>query len=243
LFSAPAAAAFVQRDRQGSRLRGCNPFPARTEIWRSLLAVALLSLYNSISGGWDCDEQGYSGYWSRSRAIALGYGRFGEPVARRPPGAAGLGFCPGLDLGEFYDRIKACDEIAGRPATDPQVVLAVWLYATMQGIGAARAVERLCQQHAAYRQINDTSPPKPGFAYTLESRNPGVSTRYGSRLSASLRPSGEDRPRRSHIDPMLRQARHFSDPSRQCCAVELVDHSAEPLFTGHLRLRCADQKA
>ena len=36
---------------------------------------------------------------------------------------------------------------------------------------------------------------------------------------------------------MLRQARHFSDPSRQCCVVELIEHSAEPLFTGHLRLR------
>ena len=42
---------------------------------------------------------------------------------------------------------------------------------------------------------------------------------------------------------MLRQARHFSDPSRQCCVVELIEHSAEPLFTGHLRLRRTDQKA
>jgi hypothetical protein len=33
-------------------------------------------------------------------------------------------FVQGLDLGEFYDRIKARDEVAGRPATDPQVVLA-----------------------------------------------------------------------------------------------------------------------
>ncbi|MBV8090858.1 MAG: IS5/IS1182 family transposase, partial [Alphaproteobacteria bacterium] len=58
-------------------------------------------------------------------------------------------FVQGLDLSEFYDRIKARDEIAGRPATDPQVVLAVWLYATMEGIGSARAIDRLCQQHAA----------------------------------------------------------------------------------------------
>jgi hypothetical protein len=42
---------------------------------------------------------------------------------------------------------------------------------------------------------------------------------------------------------MLCQAQHFSDTSRQCCVVELIDHSAEPLFTGHLRLRRADQKA
>jgi transposase len=51
-------------------------------------------------------------------------------------------FVQGLDLGELYDRIKARDEVAGRPATDPQVVLAVWLYATMEGIGSARAIDR-----------------------------------------------------------------------------------------------------
>jgi transposase len=62
-------------------------------------------------------------------------------------------FVQGLDLGEFYDRIKARDAVAGRPASDPEVVLAVWLYATMEGIGAARAVDRLCQQHAAYRWL------------------------------------------------------------------------------------------
>src|SRR5438094_5774995 len=42
-------------------------------------------------------------------------------------------FVEGLDLSEFYDRIKARDAVAGRPATDPQVVLAVWLYAILGG--------------------------------------------------------------------------------------------------------------
>jgi len=67
-------------------------------------------------------------------------------------------FVQGLELGEFYDRIKARDEVAGRPATDPQVVLAVWLYATMEGIGSARAIDRLCQQHAAYRWLCGGAP-------------------------------------------------------------------------------------
>ena len=67
-------------------------------------------------------------------------------------------FVQGLDLGEFYDRIKARDEVAGRPATDPQVVLAVWLYASMEGIGAARTIDRLCQQHAAYRWLCGGAP-------------------------------------------------------------------------------------
>src|SRR5216684_1863170 len=67
-------------------------------------------------------------------------------------------FVKGLDLSEFYDRIKARDAVAGRPATDPRVVLAVWLYATLEGIGSARAIDRLCQQHAAYRWLCGGAP-------------------------------------------------------------------------------------
>ncbi|MBV8288166.1 MAG: transposase [Hyphomicrobiales bacterium] len=67
-------------------------------------------------------------------------------------------FVQGMDLSELYDRIKARDDVAGRPATDPQVVLAVWLYATIEGIGSARAIDRLCQQHAAYRWLCGGAP-------------------------------------------------------------------------------------
>ena len=62
-------------------------------------------------------------------------------------------FVSGLDLADFYARIKARDDTAGRPASDPAVLLAVWLYATLEGIGAARAIERLCEHHAAYRWL------------------------------------------------------------------------------------------
>src|SRR5277367_1183224 len=67
-------------------------------------------------------------------------------------------FVEGLELSQFYDRIKARDAVAVRPATDPRVVLAVWLYATLEGIGSARAIDRLCQQHAAYRWLCGGAP-------------------------------------------------------------------------------------
>src|SRR6201982_2601079 len=76
-------------------------------------------------------------------------------------------FVQGLDLGEFYDRIKARDEVAGRPATDPQVVLAVWLY----GIGSARAIDRLCQQHAAYRWLCGGAPINHDLLATFRREN------------------------------------------------------------------------
>jgi transposase len=62
-------------------------------------------------------------------------------------------FVAGLELSEFYARIKARDDAAGRPASDPAVLLAVWLYAAVEGIGAARAIARLCEHHAAYRWL------------------------------------------------------------------------------------------
>lgn len=62
-------------------------------------------------------------------------------------------FVEGLDLQLFYDRIKARGETPGRPATDPRILLALWLYATADAIGSARALARLCEHHTIYRWI------------------------------------------------------------------------------------------
>src|SRR6201987_3857511 len=67
-------------------------------------------------------------------------------------------FVEGLGLSEVYDRIQGRAAVAGRPGTDPRVVLAVWLYATLEGIGSARGIDRLCQQHAAYRWLCGGAP-------------------------------------------------------------------------------------
>src|SRR5882724_4307765 len=139
--------------------RGCNPIPAKIEIRWSSLGVVPLLLYNSISGG-------------RGIAMSQGVRVIGPDRAQLRWEMVDLdsqfpddhrarlvwAFVEGLDLSEFYDRIKARDAVAGRPATDPQVVLAVWLYATLEGIGSARAIDRLCQQHAAYRWLCGGAP-------------------------------------------------------------------------------------
>ena len=62
-------------------------------------------------------------------------------------------FVESLDISWFYDRIKARGETPGRPATDPRILLALWLYATVDGIGSARALDRLCVHHTIYRWI------------------------------------------------------------------------------------------
>ena len=62
-------------------------------------------------------------------------------------------FVVGLDLGRLYDKVKAREGEAGRPAADPAVQLALWLLATIEGIGSARELDRLTERHLAYRWL------------------------------------------------------------------------------------------
>ena len=58
-----------------------------------------------------------------------------------------------FDLSKFEEKIKAREGAAGRSATDPKVLVAVWLYATADGVGSAREIDRLCREHRAYEWI------------------------------------------------------------------------------------------
>jgi len=62
-------------------------------------------------------------------------------------------FVQGLDLGALYEPIRAVEGRAGRDAIDPRILLALWLYATLDGVGSARELARLCEQHLAYRWL------------------------------------------------------------------------------------------
>lgn len=62
-------------------------------------------------------------------------------------------FITGLDLSRLYDQVRSLEGGAGRPAIDPCILLALWLYATLEGVGSARAIDRLCDEHDAYRWI------------------------------------------------------------------------------------------
>jgi transposase len=58
-----------------------------------------------------------------------------------------------VDLRELEDAIKARDGLPGHPAIAPRLLLALWLYATSEGVGSARALERQCESHDAYRWL------------------------------------------------------------------------------------------
>ena len=55
-----------------------------------------------------------------------------------------------LDLSSLYDQIKARGSHPGRPPIDPAVLMALWLFATLEGVRSARTLDRLCSQHFAY---------------------------------------------------------------------------------------------
>ncbi len=62
-------------------------------------------------------------------------------------------FVQSLDLGPLHAKIKAVEHAAGRPAIDPAILVALWLWATIDGVGSAREVDRLCERDDAYRWI------------------------------------------------------------------------------------------
>jgi len=59
-------------------------------------------------------------------------------------------YVDGLDLSALYAQIKAVEGGAGRDPIDPKILLALWLYATVDGVSSARKLDRLCQKHFSY---------------------------------------------------------------------------------------------
>lgn len=62
-------------------------------------------------------------------------------------------FVESLDLSPLYDAIKSRGGEPGRPPPDPAVLVALWLYATIEGVGSARHLDRLTQRDVSYRWI------------------------------------------------------------------------------------------
>jgi transposase len=59
----------------------------------------------------------------------------------------------GLRLDGWLNEIKAVERNVGRDATDPRLLVALWVFATLEGIGSARELARLCQKHLAYQWL------------------------------------------------------------------------------------------
>jgi transposase len=62
-------------------------------------------------------------------------------------------FVEGLNLAALYAEIRAVEGRPGRPPIDPKILLALWVFATTEGVGSARALAEFCESHAAYQWL------------------------------------------------------------------------------------------
>ena len=58
-----------------------------------------------------------------------------------------------LDLKSWLGEIKAVEGHVGRDATDPRLLVALWTFATLKGIGSARQLDLLCEECLPYQWL------------------------------------------------------------------------------------------
>ena len=58
-----------------------------------------------------------------------------------------------LDLSPLYQKIQAVEGTPGRDHTDPRIVLALWMFATIESVSSARRIEKLTTRDTAYKWI------------------------------------------------------------------------------------------
>jgi len=58
-----------------------------------------------------------------------------------------------MDLSVISNKIQSTLDSPGRPATDPKIMLTLWIYALIEGIGSARVIDRYSSEHLAFKWI------------------------------------------------------------------------------------------
>jgi transposase len=62
-------------------------------------------------------------------------------------------FVESLDLSALVAQVRSVPGNAGAPAIDPRILLALWLQATIDGVGSSRRLAGLCVDHLVYRWL------------------------------------------------------------------------------------------
>jgi transposase len=91
-------------------------------------------------------------------AIVFERFEFDALVETGHPARVVWGYVERLDLSGLYGLIRARAHTPGRPPPDPRVVLALWLYACIEGVGSARQLERLSEEHHGFRWLRGGVP-------------------------------------------------------------------------------------
>jgi len=76
-----------------------------------------------------------------------------ELIAPDHPVRAVWAFATALDLHELHEAVKAREGVPGQAPPAPELMMALWLWATVDGVGSARQLDKLCAEHLAYRWL------------------------------------------------------------------------------------------
>jgi transposase len=159
------------------------------------------------------------------------------------PARAVWSYVQQLDLTPLYDRIRARGRLAGRPAIDPRLLVAVWLYATLSGFTSARQLAVLCIHYdpfiwlaggvsVNYHTLADFHTDHPAFVEQLLTdsverlRQQGLIdldriAQDGMRVRASA--GAASFRRRKTLGRLLQEAQAELQASRQKATVDAID--------------------
>lgn len=76
-----------------------------------------------------------------------------ELLPKDHPVRAIWAYVEGLDFAPLTDKLRSVEGSAGRSTIDPRICTTLWLFATAEGVGSARQLERLCERDIVYRWI------------------------------------------------------------------------------------------
>jgi transposase len=85
--------------------------------------------------------------------VGMHWAALDDLIPEDHPVRAVWAFAARLDLTRLHEAIKAREGVAGHPPAAPELMMALWLWATVDGVGSARRLDQLCRDHLAYRWL------------------------------------------------------------------------------------------
>lgn len=85
--------------------------------------------------------------------MAIGLRSLDQTLPPDPAARIVWAYVGGLDLSTLLNQVKAVAGRPGQPTIDPRILLSLWLLATLDGVGSARELDRLTEQHIAYEWL------------------------------------------------------------------------------------------
>lgn len=159
-----------------------------------------------------------------------------------------------LDLSALYDEIDAVEGGPGRNPVDPAILFALWMLATLEGIGSARELARRCERDLPYMWICGGVGVNYHLLSDFRSRHPEVLDQLLTDTVATLMHQelvtlsvvAQDGMRvRAHAgsSSFRRQATLEECRAQAREQVELLREEAEESDSGHSRREAARQRA